>query len=137
MIDRLLVSKPDAVIFLGDITEDTLDIRSVFPELPLYRVAGNCDYERDDVKECKLGGKRFLLCHGHQYGVKTGLERLWTEGLRRQVDVVLFGHTHRQYAETRNGILYLNPGSASGFGGFCFAELFIDEKGVSYELFRE
>ena len=137
MIDRLLVSTPDAVIFLGDILEDTLDIRSVFPGLPLYTVAGNCDYSYDDVKEIRLGGKRFLLCHGHQFGVKMGLEKLYAEGVRRKVDVVLFGHTHTQFAETRDGILYLNPGSASGYGGFRYAEITVDEKGVSYALFRE
>jgi predicted phosphodiesterase len=25
---------------------------------------------------------------------------------------VIFGHTHRPHAETRNNVLYLNPGSA-------------------------
>lgn len=136
MIDHVLISKPDAVIFLGDILEDTLDFRSVFPGLPLYRVAGNCDFSYDDVLELELGGYRFLLCHGHQFRVKAGLERLHAEGARRRVDAVLFGHTHRQHAEIYDGILYLNPGSASGFGGYCCAEITTGEKGLTYELIR-
>ena len=29
-----------------------------------------------------------------------------------QPKVVVFGHTHRSFQETRNGVLYLNPGYA-------------------------
>jgi hypothetical protein len=38
-------------------------------------------------------------------------ERIRQEGLKRQADVVMFGHTHRPFISEEEGITLLNPGS--------------------------
>lgn len=39
--------KPDAVIHLGDHTDDADDIRRAFPALTIYNVRGNNDFDPD------------------------------------------------------------------------------------------
>jgi putative phosphoesterase len=51
--------------------------------------------------------------------------------------VVISGHTHKPLAETRNGVLYLNPGSA-GPKRFslpiCLARLHVSNSGLRHEF---
>ncbi len=79
-------------------------------------VRGNCDTEVDQmVLEFPLMADYALVCadgcrmyatHGHVYHP----DRLPP---LREGDVLLYGHTHVPAAETRSGILCLNPGSVS------------------------
>ena len=39
--------KPDAVLHLGDHTDDADDIRRAFPALTIYHVRGNNDFDMD------------------------------------------------------------------------------------------
>ena len=76
-----------------------------------------------------LGGKRILMAHGHEYGVKSSLARIVASAVSRDVDIVLFGHTHEpqelylpegenQFGITQKKPLYLlNPGSIGGYDG--------------------
>ena len=43
--------------------------------------------------------------------MKEGLLTAMYAALEKQVDVLLFGHTHRVFSEIRNGVAMLNPGS--------------------------
>ena len=126
MIRILADQKPDLLIHLGDLESDLRDVRAVFPSLRILSVPGNCDFVPDEVMETVIGGFRFFLCHGHQYGVKSGLGRLKAEAKRREVRVVLYGHTHVAHLEEEDGIIYLNPGTASGFGKLTYGEILID-----------
>jgi len=102
----------DAVIHLGDCCTDA-DLFSHELEVPLIRVAGNCDFisnvPREYVWECE--GKRLLLLHGDHFGVKSGLGRLEKHAAEIGVDAVLFGHTHHATVTTLSGILFVNPGT--------------------------
>ena len=79
-------------------------------------VRGNCDTEVDQmVLEFPLMADYALVCadgcrmyatHGHVYHP----DRLPP---LREGDILLYGHTHVPAAETRSGILCLNPGSVS------------------------
>jgi uncharacterized protein len=50
---------------------------------------------------------------------------------------VITGHSHKPHAETRDGVLYLNPGSA-GPRRFklpiAVARLYVNERGIEYEI---
>ncbi|MEN6327013.1 MAG: YfcE family phosphodiesterase, partial [Syntrophomonas sp.] len=58
-------------------------------------------------------GRKFLVVHGHQYGVKRGLNRIFYRGKEAGVDMVVFGHTHVACADKIDGLWLLNPGSPS------------------------
>ena len=64
-----------------------------------------------------FSGVRIFAVHGHRYDVKYDreLDYLLHAAAQEQADVVLFGHTHVQYCETREGILVLNPGACAYF----------------------
>lgn len=80
-----------------------------------YMVLGNNDFfsDLDREKEIQIGKYRILLTHGHYYNVSLGVERLEQEARERNMDIVMYGHTHRPFYEVHNGIIILNPGSLS------------------------
>ncbi len=104
--------RPDAVAHLGDYVRDAEALRAAFPGL--VSVRGNCDW--DDAAplsaEFALGGVRVFACHGHRYGVKTGLDALCNAGWFSGAGLVLFGHTHVPLRRREGDMLLLNPGSA-------------------------
>ena len=101
----------DAVFHLGDGYGDMEGYLAEFPRL--YRVKGNCDFRGGDMEWLvPLFGKRFYLCHGHAFHVKSTLALLKARGTETEADCVLFGHTHEPYNEYDSGRLYLNPGAA-------------------------
>lgn len=101
----------DAILHLGDGYHDLGDLSVPLP--PVYQVAGNCDMGRTDVLEpiC-LSGARLILTHGHLQHVRQGTEGLLSLALAEKAAAVLYGHTHVQKCEWKNGILLLNPGAA-------------------------
>ncbi len=111
------LTQPRMVLFLGDGWYDTEQLMQRYPDLPLERVPGNCDYRRSEAAErlILLGGARVMLCHGHTLGVKSDLGMLLRAALERGADAVLFGHTHKPFVDIRRGVLMLNPGSI-GYG---------------------
>ena len=80
---------------------------------PLEQVPGNCDFRPTEPAErlLELRGKRILLCHGHTYGVKQSLVTAGFAAEEQQLDLFLFGHTHRPLVDRRGRTLFLNPGS--------------------------
>ena len=44
MVRAVRQQQPDAVFHLGDCERDTQRLEKEFPDLPLYRVCGNCGY---------------------------------------------------------------------------------------------
>lgn len=106
----------DMLIHLGDAEGSDIKIGGWVNEgCELLMVLGNNDFfsNLDREKEVKIGRYRVLLTHGHYYNVSLGVERLEQEARDRQVDIAMFGHTHRPFYEVHNGIIILNPGSLS------------------------
>ena len=62
-----------------------------------------------------LEDKRILLCHGHTYGVKQSLIAAGYAAEEQNLDVFLFGHTHRPLVDMRGKALFLNPGSIGDY----------------------
>jgi len=80
---------------------------------PVTAVSGNTDeagFQYRETESIELGGLKFLL---HHIVAPHDLD----EPLRRRInrakpDVVVFGHTHKPFAERLGGVLYFNPGYA-------------------------
>lgn len=76
-------------------------------------VAGNTDmfsfFKDDEVID--INGFTVFVTHGHLYGVKGDLQRLFYRAEEIGANIVCFGHSHVVHAETVNGVLYINPGS--------------------------
>ncbi len=129
---------PDAIIHLGDHVRDACDLMELFPEIPLYKVSGNCDRYawQPDLEErlvWSFEGNVFCMVHGHQYGVKSSLLRLELAAREAGARVMLFGHTHRAYGEESNGILLFNPGACSGYRP-TYGVIEAEEKDLRWEI---
>lgn len=104
----------DIVIHLGDAEGSEEGFLNEL-NCPLFIVAGNNDFfsELEYEKEFNLEKYKIFICHGNQYAVTVGYERLIEEARQREVDIVMCGHTHRPKIEKMEDLLVLNPGSIS------------------------
>ena len=118
MIQAVELEAPRMVFHLGDCWRDGERLHDRFPELPFEQVYGNCDYFRGSWEAEKLlclGDKRVLLCHGHTYGVKQSLLTAGLAAEEKDLDLFLFGHTHKPLVDMRGKTLFLNPGSIGDY----------------------
>lgn len=112
MVQAVHAESPDIILHLGDCWPDAGRLHSMFADIPMERVPGNCDcIQEPQVRIVEIEGRRVLLCHGHSYNVKAGYLSLQYAAQEQRAEVALFGHTHRVFYGTHNGIVYLNPGS--------------------------
>ena len=127
----------DHVLHAGDI-----GYASIILELeliaPVTAVLGNCDdnigYRTTEIIE--LARKKFLVHHivnpwalGEAVGKRIAKDK---------PDAVVFGHTHKKFAETVDGVFFLNPGYAGKpkFGAERgVAILHLDGKTIRPEFF--
>lgn len=104
----------DLIIHLGDNSEDARKIQDKLKQEIIF-VRGNCDYYNLDAsleKVIEIEGKKIFISHGHEYGVKSSLDRIYYRGRELGADLVLFGHTHLAYID-KSDIILFNPGSIS------------------------
>jgi vacuolar protein sorting-associated protein 29 len=90
-------------------------LKSLCPDVVC--VVGDADDGLQDVKESvvqTVGSFRIGLIHGHQILPWGDPERLGSVGRELGVDILITGQTHVASVTTYEGILYLNPGSATG-----------------------
>lgn len=117
---RGILTENDVVIHCGDGCKDL----SYFPEIKeSYFVRGNCDGLNRDEKVIELEGKKILILHGHNHGVKGGLTRLKYYAQEKGVDVVFYGHTHKASIVEADGITFINPGNLSRYSAnksYCY-----------------
>lgn len=111
------IEKPDQIIHLGDHVSDAESLSERYSHLPVLMVSGNCDFVSNHREQIvtDFRGVRFLISHGHRYGVKSSLLRYLMAARENQVLVALFGHTHLALCEKHGDIWLLNPGSC-GYG---------------------
>ena len=119
MISVIKLEKPDICFFLGDGERDLARLEDNFPDLPIYAVRGNCDFNTDLQRLilCNVEGVIIFATHGHLSNVKRedDFRTLIYQAKEAGADIALFGHTHYQYLAEHDGITLLNPGSA-GYG---------------------
>jgi putative phosphoesterase len=113
-IDKALLkfSDADRIIHLGDYARDAEYIKRLTGK-KVYSLKGNCDISKAAKQELilRVGGRKILALHGHRQNVKTSLLSLWLYAVKRQADLVLFGHTHIPVEEIYENVILYNPGS--------------------------
>ena len=127
---------PDWILHLGDHASDCADVRRAYPQIPLRALRGNCDRTdgEPETDEFVVEGKRIFMTHGHLYGVKYRMGDLINNAMLRGADVLLFGHTHRQVLDERDGLTILNPGSIGRGGARTYAVLTVTPDSLRAEL---
>lgn len=117
MIRAVERESPGMIFHLGDCWRDGERLHGRFPRIPFEQVPGNCDFRSQEEAErlAVVEGMRILLCHGHTYGVKQSLIAPGYAAEEQDLDVFLFGHTHRPLVDKRGKTLFLNPGSIGDF----------------------
>lgn len=105
--------QPNMIFHLGDCWRDGERLRERYPGIPFEQVPGNCDFRSGEPLEklLFLRDKRLLLCHGHTYGVKQSLLTAGYAAEEQNLDLFLFGHTHKPFVDKRRKTLLVNPGS--------------------------
>lgn len=105
----------DAFIFLGDGEDEYSAVTMNMGGTDTYCVRGNCDWGSmtTTVAAVEVKGHRFLICHGHTFGVREGLDRLSSAAVLNDCEAALFGHTHCRCLCKEDGITLFNPGSIS------------------------
>ncbi len=124
--------RPDALVHLGDCERDADCLEKAYPEIPLYRVCGNCDVSPRAPSElvAEFGAVRALLCHGHRYAVDWGrLDPMVYAAQEKGCSLVLFGHTHRAENTEIGGVKLVNPGTAGLGSARSFALVTVFENG--------
>jgi len=125
----------DMILHAGDIGSPSIleDLRQI---APVAAVRGNVDtaaWAKDlpEMEYVQVEGTRICVVHN--------LAELDLDPAMAGVNVVIYGHSHRPAAEWKEGILYLNPGSA-GPQRFCLpvsmAFLHLQPEGVTAEIVR-
>lgn len=98
----------ERILHLGDIGPASL-LDQLRELAPLDVVRGNNDTDDwagalPETLLLELGGLRLYLIHD--------LKQLAIDPVAEGIDVVVAGHSHKPLSEVRDGVLYLNPGSA-------------------------
>lgn len=96
------------IIHAGDIGDPYI-IDELSKIAPVTAVRGNCDrdgwaYTFPKTETVRIGDIHFYLLHD--------LNQLDLNPKVAGFDAVISGHTHRPLLEHRDGVIYLNPGSA-------------------------
>lgn len=120
-----LIEENHYFIHLGD---GISDLRAALEKADkkTYFCRGNCDFFASvpDEGELEVEGVKIFYCHGHKYGVKSGLGVLAREAKKRGCAVALYGHTHIAKITEIDGVTLINPGSMrfsfDEGGSYCY-----------------
>ena len=101
----------DHILHAGDIGYASIILELQFIA-PVTAVLGNTDNNISFrlTETVELAQRKFLV--HHIINPRELSETVATRISREKPQVVVFGHTHKRYAETVNGILFFNPGYA-------------------------
>jgi putative phosphoesterase len=102
------LSGVDHILHAGDIGDASI-LDALGRIAPVTAIRGNIDTsgacaELPATEVIELGGKTFYMLHS--------LQDLDIKPAAAGIAVVVSGHSHHPSSERRNGVLYLNPGSA-------------------------
>jgi putative phosphoesterase len=104
----LALSECEHILHAGDVG-DPIILKKLSEIAPVTSIRGNVDVRGEcsllpATEMMELGGKLFYLVHS--------VRDLDIDPRAAQVDVVVSGHSHKPGIERKNGVMYLNPGSA-------------------------
>ena len=102
-VERILEAC-DVIVHAGDFDNQML-YHKLNVDQPLYAVRGNNDRGWSgglgQVNRFEIGGVKFIMAH----------ERVGIPSVLKDIQVVIFGHSHMYYQQEISGRLWLNPGS--------------------------
>lgn len=123
-----VIRENDFVLHLGDGFTEFGALLGANPS-GFYYCAGNCDSWGDCPQEgvLEVEDVKIFYCHGHAYGVKTGLNRLAARAKAQGCSVALYGHTHTPRIDEIDGVMLGCPGSIQNpkDKGGCYAYLVV------------
>ena len=101
----------DHILHAGDIGDPLLELELNFIA-PVTMVLGNNDLGMSfkETEIVTLADKKFLL--HHIVNPRALSDSVQTLLRRHRPDVVVFGHSHKMFAETLDGVFFFNPGYA-------------------------
>jgi uncharacterized protein len=111
------LSGAELIIHAGDFTGRQLvdDLRKLGSFRGVYGNIDGSDVRRElpEIDTVEVEGFRIGVNHPAEGGSPTTIEKRIRERFR-DVDVIIHGHSHRTKNEKKDGILWFNPGSATG-----------------------
>ena len=98
----------ELIIHAGDVGRPEI-IAGLCAIAPVFAVRGNVDIEgwADQLPLC-----RTVPAGAHRLHVLHEISALSIDPVKAGVSAVIFGHSHKPSIDWREGVLYLNPGSA-------------------------
>ena len=115
----------DAILHAGDVGSEAA-LEGLRRVAPVHAVQGNNDVPLGNLGlpehlDLSYGGVRLQIVH-----------EIARARPSRDTNIVVFGHSHRQVNEWRNGVLFVNPGAAGrrGFHSLQTAALLRIEAGT-------
>jgi hypothetical protein len=101
----------DHILHAGDIGNPMIELELKFIA-PITVVLGNNDQGLafKDTEVVTLAGKKFLI--HHIVNPRAISDPMQARLRQSHPDAVIFGHTHKKFAETVDGIFFFNPGYA-------------------------
>jgi putative phosphoesterase len=105
----------DIVIHTGDYV--SIEVVEFLNRNNFHGVRGNMDSHEvkqilPDKKVIEAGSHRIGIIHG--WGSKDGIEEKIRDEFR-DVDIIVYGHSHSAANHVKDGILFFNPGVAIGY----------------------
>lgn len=99
----------DHIIHAGDFTSPKI-MRSLQNLAPVTACRGNCDY---GPWAAAIPAENVVELQGHLFLVVHNLYNLSLDPTASNISAVVYGHTHVSKQHSRNGVIYVNPGSAT------------------------
>ena len=126
----------DHILHAGDIGDPIIELELKFIA-PVTVVQGNVDiglpFKLTEI--VTLAAKKFLIHHiVNPWALSETVEQ---QIAKQKPDAVIFGHTHKKFADTVNGVFFFNPGYAGKpkFGAErSVAILHLDGKEIRHEF---
>ncbi len=98
----------DRILHAGDVGDPSI-LETLAQIAPVTAIRGNVDTESwaqglPETEVVEIGGVSIYMLHD--------LDKLDLKPGAAGIGVVIYGHSHQPKIETKNGVLYFNPGSA-------------------------
>ena len=128
---KAILNQPtaEAVIFLGDGSDDFKNCEDLLKGKRIYSVRGNNDFYCDAPKSQVIneGNINIYITHGHYDYVKSSLDTLLSNAKSNNCKLALYGHTHLQQIDYVDGIYLFNPGALMDYK---YGVVDITDKGI-------
>ncbi len=111
---NVILKHKDADLFLhlGDGASEYFKIKSLYKNVPMFMVKGNCDFEDlPRQKSFNFDGIKMFACHGDAFNVKQGLDEYIQFAKKFKYNIIAFGHTHKRFIQKDENLCIINPGS--------------------------